>query len=471
MTARLRFPAARLPLKLKLLIAAAVLISGLFIAYNLTQYVVLKQWLLRQEEISIREMLAELQNHFSDVQLVKDPQQLDRQKRFIESINENDQLVRILDANGDVVLAVSDSVPESWVSPMAVSRTQLVHTTHGNDRLLVLRSPLNNPTFSGTIEIVNNLSSFSKLNRFMLLIMLIGALAAVGISSLGGWIVARQLLRPVQSLAETMKNIQVKGWQERVKVVDNGDELSRLAELFNRLMDRVESSFRQQKQFVEDASHELKTPLSILEGHLSLLDRWGKKDPAILDESLHTSLQQVARLKGIMQELLDLTRAEADEPLTYIDVLDIESVIRDTFESFAILHKDFECRLDTERLSGAYVRIDQRHMEQIVLILLDNAVKYSPVRKHIALTGQLQKDKAVIRISDKGMGIADRNLPYLFDRFYRVDTARSRERGGTGLGLSIAKRLVEKYKGSIHIDSQVDVGTIVTVELPVDQAL
>ncbi|MFC5649703.1 sensor histidine kinase [Paenibacillus solisilvae] len=264
-----------------------------------------------------------------------------------------------------------------------------------------------------------------------------------------------------------MRKVNENGLQERVALADNGDELSQMAGLFNGLMDRVEGSFQQQKRFVEDASHELKTPISIMEGHLSLLDRWGKKDPLVLDESLHIALQQVKRLNGIVKELLDLTRAEAGVLHTIVEAIDIENVIRQTVDSFAFLHPDFVFETDITGWNGVFVRIERQHLEQILLILLDNAVNYSLNRKRISLQGFYHDGQAILRIRDRGMGISETHLPYLFNRFYRVDRARTRERGGTGLGLSIAKRLAENYKGAIAVASKVDEGTTVTVTLPV----
>ncbi|UUZ97146.1 HAMP domain-containing histidine kinase [Paenibacillus sp. P25] len=210
----------------------------------------------------------------------------------------------------------------------------------------------------------------------------------------------------------------------------------------------------QSEQFVEDASHELKTPIAIMEGHLSMLERWGKSDPAVLDESLRTSLEQILRLKGIMQELLDLTRAESVGPLQEVQPLSVHDVIPKTVEGFAAVHPDFSFRQEVSGLTGVKVRIEKRHLEQLLLILLDNAVNYSAERKRIGVIGEVQDGNVQIGIQDQGIGIGEEHIPRLFDRFYRADKARSREQGGTGLGLSIAKRLAENYAGTIWIMSK-----------------
>lgn len=466
MIGRIESALRRLPLRVKLLLIAAILMSGLFLANNFVQYIVLKQWMMNLEKASIQETMAELQDHFVNSGILDDPLVLDRHKRFIESINRNNQLIRVLDAQGKPLLAVTDGIPEKLIPPMAAARARLSFEERGGERLLEFRSPLNTAQFQGTIEIADSLNMFGKYQDAILLVMLIGGAAAVGVSGLGGWRVAMQLLRPVQSLAETMKRAKEHGWQERVVIPDNSDELSQLAGLFNGLMDRVEASFLQQKQFVEDASHELKTPIAIIEGHLSMLERWGKRDPAILEESLQTSLHQLARLKGIMQELLDLTRAEASIELSSVKPIRIREIVERAVAGLRVPYPDFRCDSDVSGLDRTLVRIEQRHLEQILHILLDNAVQYSEDCKHIAVRGWEEDGRAHLRIQDQGIGIEAEHLPHVFERFYRADPARSRERGGTGLGLPIAKRLVEKYGGEIRLSSKPGEGTEAFVSFP-----
>ncbi|MCZ8513767.1 HAMP domain-containing histidine kinase [Paenibacillus filicis] len=465
MRTAIRLAVPRPALKMKLLLAAALLILGLFIVYSLVQYFVLQSWMLKVEETSVRKEMLQLQDHFTGRLLTDDPVLLDGQQRFIETVNQNGQRIRLLRPDGSILLSVSDGIPEDWVPQEMAAATRLMHTSHEDNLLIVMRSPVRTGQFTGTIEIVSNLSMFGRLNRLMLVVMLAGGAIAVVVSGLGGWLLAGQLLRPVQRLAEAMRRAEANGLQERVALTDSGDELSWLAKLFNGLMDRVEASFRQQKQFVEDASHELKTPISIIEGHLSLLDRWGKRDPAVLDESLYTSLQQVSRLKGIMRELLDLSRAEAGPP-EHVERIELAEALTPAVAGFAAVHPDFRFETELTGLSGVTAVILQQHLEQIVLILLDNAVKYSAHRKEIRLTGAYEEGRAIVRIEDRGIGIAEKDLPYLFDRFYRADKARSRESGGTGLGLSIAKRLAENYGGTVTIASRVGEGTAATVTLP-----
>jgi two-component system sensor histidine kinase ArlS len=217
---------------------------------------------------------------------------------------------------------------------------------------------------------------------------------------------------------------------------------------------------------VEDASHELRTPLAIIEGHLSLLQRWGKRDPAVMEESLQASIQELSRLKGLVQELLALTRAEKLQVGGNCELQDPDRAVRQMIRNFSMLYPSFQFEVELEPLSGIALAVSEEHLEQILLILLDNAVKYSGTSKRIRIRGAVQKEAASIEIIDNGNGIPERDLPYVMDRLYRVDKARSGEQGGHGLGLAIAKRLMERYNGAIVIRSVEMEGTTVVISFP-----
>ncbi|MNR03658.1 Signal transduction histidine-protein kinase ArlS [compost metagenome] len=220
---------------------------------------------------------------------------------------------------------------------------------------------------------------------------------------------------------------------------------------------------------MEDASHELRTPVSIIEGHISLLSRWGKHDPEILEESLNVSVQELGRLKGIVNELLELTRAEENNREQHDFPCAVQDTLQYTLRNFALLHSDFEFTPNLNELDGVVIHIVPNHLEQILLILLDNAVKYSGTLRAIRLSGAVLQSRVQIRVEDSGIGVPEEDLPFLFQRFYRVDKSRSREQGGSGLGLAIAERLVARYRGSIAISSSPGQGTAVTLTFPIVQ--
>ncbi|CAM2870886.1 HAMP domain-containing histidine kinase [Paenibacillus sediminis] len=462
---RVKLIFSHLPIRWKLAVWASLLLCILFLLYNGVQYLVINKWMMNQEENAITKNMDAIQGYFK--QKDETAEEIPNSRSFIEDINQTHQMIRILDDKGTPILTVSDNLPDTWVRPQVAHSTRMISAWHLEDHLLILRSPLILNHFTGTIEIVNDLEITDRLSDVLLAVMFAGGVGAILLSALGGIFLSKQLIRPIQSITDTMIKIKQKGLQERVHFLDNSDELSNLAKVFNDLMDQLEVSFQQQKQFVEDASHELRTPISILEGHISLLNRWGKYKPEILEESLSVSSQELQRLKGIVNELLELTRAEAETPNTAVPSINISETIQYNLTNFAKLYPEFVFKQDLEQIIEVHVRIVPQHLEQILVILLDNAVKYSVHEKEIKVAGFVKGDRVWIQVIDKGIGIPQEAIPYIFDRFYRVDKARSREQGGTGLGLAIAKRLVRRYNGEIDVISTENVGTTVMIGFPI----
>lgn len=459
---------SRMPIKWKIVLWSSCMLILLFAAYNFAQYIVINQWMINREKASIQKSMGELQDYFKEKKGELNAQSIINSKSFIEKVNEHNQLIRILDGNGEPIVTVTDELPADVVDQQVSYATLLISVWHYEDHLLVMRSPLISGSFQGTIEIVNNLETFDQWSHAIFWVMIIAGLGAVLLSGFGGLLLARQLLRPIQSLADAIRNVKKRGLHERVLHIGANDELSQLTTLFNDLMSQLETSFIQQKQFVEDASHELRTPVSIIKGHLSLLHRWGKDDPQILEKSLTVTLQEFNRLEGIVHELLVLTRAEQNElsMLQYENIQPVE-LLQQTVTRFAVLHPEMRFDLDLTSLhSHAMIRVIPHQLEQIILILLDNAVKYSVDEQVIRIMGKMRDQDLIIEVIDKGIGIPSEDLPYVFDRFYRVDKARSREKGGTGLGLAIAKTLVAKNGGEISIDSVEHEGTRITLKFP-----
>ncbi|HDX9639700.1 TPA: ATP-binding protein [Bacillus mobilis] len=456
-----------LPIKWKLTIWSTTLVFILFILYSALQFIVINKWTIDYEQKQINRQVTEIAAYFQDKNDTLSSKTFENSKDFLNNMIDKHQMIRIIGMDGKTIVTVSREFNEAWIKPKQVTQEELFIKRHVEDRILVQRIPIQTKEFTGTIELTKNLEAFDHLLKIILVVMVIAGICGLIFSFLGGLLITKKLLSSVQNITDTMKRIKKNGLNERVPVRENNDELAKLSFLFNEMMDEVETSFTQQKQFVEDASHELRTPLTIIQGHLSMLNRWGKNDPAVLDKSLQSSLKEVDRLNKLVLELLELSRAESEQmhPIA-ADPVHVNSILKQVTQNFGVLQTEFQFDM---KLGGdaAYVPIPSSYLEQIIIIVMDNAVKYTKeVNKYICIESSVQSGKVKIRIIDRGAGIPEADLPFVLNRFYRVDKARSRKQGGNGLGLSIAKRLIEKYNGTIQIESKEGDGTIVTITLP-----
>ncbi|MFD3445601.1 ATP-binding protein [Microbacteriaceae bacterium 4G12] len=457
-----------IPIKWKLTLWSTFLLFVLFASYNFLQYVVLEHWTVNYEKQQVSHKLQEVQAYLTDKKENLSAQTIAQSEGFLASITERHELIRISDENGQPIVMVSNGVDPKWVAPEHVRAVQYkVKQDHG-DRLLVMTQPVQLGTFTGTIEIVSSMQMFDKFIDIVFAVMIFAGVGGLLLSFFGGRMIANQVLSNLQTITDTMHRIRENGLMERVPVRDNRDELAELGRLFNELMDNVEESFLQQKQFVEDASHELRTPLTIVHGHLSMLNRWGKNDPEVLQKSLQSSLKEIERLNSLVAELLELSRAESEQTNSVaIEAADVDSIAERITRNFEMLHPDFifTCKLESNH---AKTSMPARYFEQVLVILMDNAIKYAKEQeKQVLLSSGITDEHIFIRVEDKGIGIPQAELPYVLNRFYRVDKARSRKQGGNGLGLAIAKRLIEKHGGRIMLESEEGQGTNVTLQLPI----
>lgn len=325
-----------------------------------------------------------------------------------------------------------------------------------------------NQELIGYADVVNELVNYNAVRRqILIVIILIGGIALV-FSGIVGSLLAANFLRPIKQITNTMNDIRNDTQStSRIMVVEGKDELTHLSNVFNDMLDKMQKYIEQQKQFVEDVSHELRTPVAVMEGHLKLLNRWGKEDPEILNESLSASLQEIERMKSLVQEMLDLSRAEQVEIHYKNEKTAIKPLVKQTINNFRMIYPDFVFILDDAIRNEIYLSIYRNHLEQILTILLDNAVKYSTTRKEIHVSIATEKADVHIAIQDFGEGMTQEDTEKVFNRFYRIDKARSRHKGGNGLGLSIAKELLFGYKGTISVESVLDHGSIFRIKLPI----
>lgn len=281
--------------------------------------------------------------------------------------------------------------------------------------------------------------------------------------------ISNHFIKPIKKLSETIEDIKDNPMTtKRVPVPKTNDEIGSLTQLFNGVLDQMQRYIEQQDQFVSDVSHELRTPVTIIEGHLNLLQRWGKDDPDVLEESLQVSVQEVERMKELIQEMLELSRLEQTNIKRLKGKANAKEVISQVINNFQMIHPDFIFIFDDELQEDLEIDVYRNHLEQLLIILVDNAVKYSNEEmKVVRILVSKDSNNLVIGVKDYGVGISQKDITKIFDRFYRVDKARSRQKGGNGLGLTIAQKLIDIYNGELEVESSLGVGTTFKVKFPI----
>ncbi|CAH0157852.1 sensor histidine kinase [Peribacillus simplex] len=293
--------------------------------------------------------------------------------------------------------------------------------------------------------------------RIVLIAVTVIAMIPVLISST---ILSNFIARPIRSMIDTMKEIQTSGQFKRLSLEEKSkDELVEMGKTFNHMIDLLQANFEKQEQFVSNASHELKTPLTVIESYASLLKRKGLERPDLFDESIEAIHSEAIRMREMTEEMLLLAKHQEKWNIEKETI-----ILNDIIAELAKVYKNAYNRT-VEIYSGDAIEAvtDVQKLKQLLFIFLDNARKYSD--EHISVYIGQTSDEAYIRIEDRGDGIPKAELPKVFDRFYRVDKARSRKQGGSGLGLSMAKEIADAIDVRIEMDSLEGRGTIVTLYL------
>jgi heavy metal sensor kinase len=291
-----------------------------------------------------------------------------------------------------------------------------------------------------------------------------------GIALLLAWLgldyVVRQWGAPLAALSETARQVNPGNLShQRLFAPPDAPELAQLAATFNELLDRVEAAHTSQHRFVADASHELRTPLTILRGEIDVALR-RPRSPHEYAEVLQSSREEIERLSRLTDNLLTLARADAGDSLVRREPVDVADVAREVCRKLASLSEQRKVPLACEAPGPAVVSGDAVALEQMLLNLAENALRYTPPGEGATVRVVAHDNEVSLEVADHGSGIAAEHLPHLFDRFYRVDKARSREFGGTGLGLSIVKTLAEAHGGRVEVHSEVGRGSLFTIRLP-----
>ncbi|GIP38136.1 sensor histidine kinase YkoH [Paenibacillus sp. J31TS4] len=388
------------------------------------------------------------------------------QESYLSLYLTDHSVIRTVDRQGQIRNTVADTAHDLSVPPKFTEAYETSLTKTNSVRVLTIRQPIYaNQMPVGTLELSESLESLEGNIQLILFVLLSSTAAAVVLSAMTGFLLSRVILKPLGKLIAAMEEIESSPnlqfepipYPNRSK-----DELYKMTAAFNRMIERIDRSFEQQSRFVSDASHELKTTLTIIESYASILKRWGLTDREVEVEAIDTIYEEAIRMKRMTQQLLDLSaiqKTRGDLNLQQVDLLQLSRKVARTVSKLHVRDVVVDAPGDELRICA-----DPGKIKQLLLILLDNAQKYS--RRQIDLSVRDEGDFVKLGIRDYGIGIPKEEQPYIFDRFYRVDKARQRKTGGSGLGLAIAQEIVSEHEGGIAVESEEGKGTLITVTLP-----
>lgn len=304
----------------------------------------------------------------------------------------------------------------------------------------------------------------ATLQKFLFITTLVGCILALVV----GYFVSKRILSPIRNITDSAREIEVSQLGRRLEVPQTRDELAVLAETFNHMLERLERGFEQQKRFVSDASHELRTPVTVILGYSDLLSRWGREDAKVLDEGIASIRSEAENMQELIEKLLFLARADQKRQVLHKEILDMGQLLEEVMSKMKLVTKTHSVEL-LECCEGL-VYGDKVTLRQLLRIFLENSIKYTPAGGHITASCRSLPDGRTLEIilADDGIGIAKEDQQKIFERFYRVDSSRTKGTGagGTGLGLSIAKWIAEQHGIVISMDSALGRGTRMHLLVP-----
>jgi two-component system heavy metal sensor histidine kinase CusS len=286
------------------------------------------------------------------------------------------------------------------------------------------------------------------------------------IGSLGGYWMSRRALQPVDAITHAAQSISIENLSQRLEVPAAGDELARLSETWNNMLARLEGAVKRLSQFTADASHELRTPITLIRATAELTLR-RERSPETYREALRHIIDDSDRTTRLIEDLLLLARADAGLPGLPLDRVELTPLVRDVCEQGQVLAQERQLEISAEAPEQpVYVDANDPALRRLLLLLVDNAVKYTPAGGRITVSVGMESSGATVTVRDTGIGIPDSALPHVFERFYRVDESRNRDAGGAGLGLSIAQWIAQRHHASLEAESVVGQGSAFRVRFP-----
>ena len=395
-----------------------------------------------------------------------------RQGEFQEELGE---IVILYFYSGDQLVQVSPrglSIPlNGGFISQAIARQSSFATieTAQGERLRLLAVPVNLTVVGqGALVIAHTTRQIDRALARLARTLLIAVPLTLAVAAGGGIFLARRALKPVDQSAQTAQEIGESDLSRRIDV-NTKDELGRLARTLNEMIERLENAFQRQKQFTSDASHELRAPLAVIEAESSLALQ-KERAPDDYRQSLEAISQEARQMSLLIEQLLSLARADAGKEQWNFTEVNLGQLLSSLSGDAEVLCQEKGLSFQRGQPQDLMVTGDQARLRELFMNFLDNAIRYTPAPGTVSVSLRREGHMAVVAVKDTGVGIPAEDIPFVFDRFYRVDKSRSRAQGGTGLGLAICRHIAEAHGGKIEVKSRIGEGSTFSVYLPVLQS-
>lgn len=450
---------SNLSIKLRVTLLYSIIFSVILIILNASVLYGLKYYLIYQafndvenQSESLIDKLNAVNGSFNELD----------EKLLFSSIQEN-IYIKMIDSSGNVIYESNRIKINNINLPYKININKPVKTDKDDTDLTYLNKMYVNKKGHVYIQVIENMKSQYTFLKLLFILMAIADTIGILISFFVGYFLTKQALRPVDYMVREVHDIDAKRVNKRLKVGKNNDELSRLAITFNNMLDRIEDYIKRQNEFISDASHELRTPLSVFKGYIDLIDRWGKNNRDVLDESIAALKNEQLEMEKLIKRLLILAKGDNETLKLEKSSFILNDLINEIVTELKMIFKHKNIKI----INNYEIRIfaDKSLVKELIRIILDNACKYTEDDGIIIITLFKDEESVKLSIKDNGIGIPKDEIPYIFDRFYRVDKARDKETGGSGLGLSIAKLIADLNNWKIIVKSELYKGTEFIIEI------
>jgi heavy metal sensor kinase len=462
---------SNLPIRWRLTVLYGGIITLILLVFSGGVYVYLQKSLQRSIDAKIRSMGEIISSSMTESH---DPTLFGNFERYLENVlgrKPKGKLIQIMDSSGRVGAKSSDIEAENLSASFGTLERafagEVVYETvqKGGPRLRLVTIPvMDNKKVASIVQVGTSLEEFDDTMRRLLIILVVGIITSVSLTTGVGYFMAKKALRPVDKIRKAAVKISSRNLEEFIDIGARRDELGKLAETFNAMTSRLRDAFQRINQFSVDVSHELKTPLTILKGstEVALRKERGREEYRAL---LASHLEEIDRMSQIIDDLLLLSKADTGKIQLNLSDIDLKDLILQVYMGMKMFAEKKDVELIVDELYDVRLKGDELKLRRMLWNIVENGIKYTNGGGRVEISSASDDGCVRINVRDTGVGIADEDIKYVFDRFYRADRARKRE-SGTGLGLSISKWIAEAHRGAIEVESRPSSGSLFSIKLP-----